>query len=84
MMPFAGAARKRPTRKHRPAVWEAMLATVYARNAAGVTRYFDYDWDAARAFAGVDQATDLRLYRAAQSERHIRKGQLVLYVKDAS
>lgn len=52
--PFHGARKMKPTKKHRPAIWECMLGTVYARNPDGVTRYFDYDWDGAREFAGVD------------------------------
>jgi hypothetical protein len=42
-----------PTKSHVPAVWECMLGAVYARNAQGETRYFDYDYEAARAFAGL-------------------------------
>lgn len=42
-----------PTRRHRPAVWEAMLGTVYAMNAAREVRYFDYDHAAAVEFAGL-------------------------------
>lgn len=45
----------RPTLKHRPAIWEMMLGTVYAMNDAGEVRYFDYNWEGARAFAGVDE-----------------------------
>lgn len=54
-----------PTRKHRTAVWECMLATVYARNDAGEVRYFDYDWDAALAFAGVTPERDPRVAKAS-------------------
>lgn len=31
--PFEGARKARPTQAHRPALWEAMLGTVYAMNA---------------------------------------------------
>jgi hypothetical protein len=81
---FEGARKMKPTLKHRPAIWECMLATVYAMNDAGQTKYFDYDWDAAREFAGVDRPeADLRVYRAARSQGEIRKGQKVLYIKRA-
>lgn len=79
--PFHGARRMKPTLKHRPAIWECMLGTVFARNAAGQVKYFDYDWDAARAFAGITPESDPRVYKAAGSSEHIRKGQLVLYIK---
>jgi len=85
--PFAGARKMRPTQKHRPAIWECMLGTVYARNAAGEVRYFDYKWDDARAFAGVDlEGADPRLHRNpwacnAGNDTYIRKGQRVLWVR---
>lgn len=86
--PFHGARRRRPTLRHRPAVWENLLGTVYARSPEGEVRYFNFDWDGAREFAGItdDADHDLRLYRAPTSSTtdHIRKGQLVLYAKDAS
>lgn len=79
--PFAGAVKKKPTLKHRHAIWECMLGTVYARNAAGEVKYFDYDWDGARAFAGVDTGTDLRLAKwPAHTGGGPRTGQLVLFV----
>lgn len=60
--PLSLGAQKPPTRKHRPLVWENMLGTVYATDGQTV-RYFDFDWDAALAFAGVPDATDLRSAR---------------------
>lgn len=60
--PFHGGIKKRGvTRSHRPLIWECMLGTVYARSPEGEVRYFDYDWDAARAHAQVDQHRDLRI-----------------------
>lgn len=51
-----------PTRHHVPAIWECMLGTVYARDSQGHTRYFDYDYEAARAWAGVwEYGADIRL-----------------------
>jgi hypothetical protein len=86
--PFRGARKAKRTLKHRPAVWEMMLGTVYASNGKE-TRYFDYDWDAAREFAGIreDEDQDLRLdkWPAHTSLRgnytDPRTGQLVLFVR---
>lgn len=86
--------KKNPTKKHRPAIWENMLGTVYARNDAGETRYFDYDWYAAREFAGVDEeGRDPRVARLTDSVRRAagyfggagtmapRDGQVILWVR---
>ncbi|NBV88195.1 MAG: hypothetical protein EBR88_01575 [Betaproteobacteria bacterium] len=74
-----------PTKSHVPAVWECMLGAVYARNAQGETRYFDYNYEAARAWAGLGQGKlDIRVSRAKESTggpEGIRKGQLVLWVR---
>ncbi|NBP82800.1 hypothetical protein EBU60_02905 [bacterium] len=71
-----------PTKKHVPAIWECMLGTVYACNPQGETRYFDYEHEAARAFAGVDQeGADIRLARAKRRMTGIRPGQLVLWIR---
>ena len=83
--PFKGARKARPTILHRPALWEMLLGTVVAMNDAGETKYFDYDYEGAREYAGVDEGADLRLakfgggvrYGAVQPSR----GQLVLWVK---
>jgi hypothetical protein len=78
----------RPTRKHRPAIWENMLGTVYARNDKGETRYFDYKHKEAIEFSGVEGAQDARLCNnIASLDRRKglnepRLGQLVLWVKD--
>lgn len=81
------------TRSHRPAIWENMLGTVYALNAEGECRYFDYDHAGALAFAGVDvtnEAGDNRLAKNPGGVSYVRKGpsysdprrgQLVLWVK---
>jgi hypothetical protein len=58
------AAKKPPTSRHRTAVWECLLGTVYARNDAGEVKYFDYDYPAAMAFAGV---TPERMPRVAKA-----------------
>jgi hypothetical protein len=82
------AARKMPpTKRHRPAVWECMLGTVFACNAAGEVQYFDFDWDAAGRFVG--DVEDVRVSRARgrlsfrDDTVGIRQGQVVWYVRDA-
>lgn len=92
--PFDGARKMRPTQEHRPAVWEAMLGTVYAMNDSREIRAFDYDYEAARAFAGVDRdGADPRLARVKRRVRYgrgnspemePREGQLVLWIRDES
>ena len=84
------ARRMKPTKKHRPAIWEGMLGTVYAMNEAGETKYFDYDWDDAKAHAGIPDKTDIRLYRHREHIRYSngadimsdpQMGKLVLWVE---
>ena len=71
-----------PTKKHVPALWESLLGTVNAQNALGETRYFDYDYEAAKAWAGLDQeGADIRLARAKHRMPDIRARQLVLWVR---
>ena len=52
-----------PTLKHRPAIWECLLGTVYAMNEARESKYFDYDWDAAKEWAGIADKSDIRVFR---------------------
>lgn len=90
--PFDGARRARPTQEHRPAVWEGILGTVYAMNAAREIRAFDYDYEAARRFAGVErEGADPRLAphgprvrygRGNAPELQPRRGQPVLWIRD--
>lgn len=86
--PLSLGRKAKPTLKHRPAVWECMLGTVEAMNADGETRYFDYDWPAALAYAGIDptdETADLRTFRKTERVRYSngrhepRRGQLVLW-----
>lgn len=56
-----------PTQKHRPAIWECMLGTVYALNDKGEVKYFDYDHEGAKEWAGIDDSRDLRLKRYMQT-----------------
>jgi len=60
----------RPTQKHSPALWECMLGTVYALSPEGECKYFDYDYEAARVFAGLDTSHDNRLFRVNFDLRH--------------
>lgn len=83
--PLKLGRKMKPTQKHRMAIWENMLGTVYARNDAGETRYFDYDWAGAIAFAGADDTSrDLRTWKLDRSYQGMRKGQTVLYIKEAA
>jgi hypothetical protein len=84
--PFYGASKKKPTLKHRFAIWENMLGTVYAMNDNGQIEYFDYDYAKAMEFAGVNEpGRDKRLWRNPKSRGYgtdgrPRPGQLVLWV----
>lgn len=79
----------KPTKKHRAAIWECMLGTVFAMNPKGDIRYFDYDWDKAKEFAQLGD--DLRIAKHAGEYRighgnnpegcTPHKGQTVLYTK---
>jgi hypothetical protein len=77
-----------PTKKHRPAIWECMLGTVFAMNDKGEIKYFDYRYDEARAFAGVDEpGRNPRLakygewnHRNMEEDVAPRKGHFVLWV----
>lgn len=79
--PFANAPKKKSiTRKHKPLIWENMLGTVYARNATGEVKYFDYDYEAAHRFAGTAGCVDLRVFKACTSyQDYPRAGKYALY-----
>jgi hypothetical protein len=51
------------TKNHRPAIWENMLGTVYAMNDQFQTKYFHYDFEGAKEWAGVANKNDIRLAR---------------------
>ena len=70
--PLTLGRKAKPTRKHRPAIWECMLGTVYAMNNAGEVLYFDYRWDEAVAYAGVTTERDPRVSKT--TERIYLKG----------
>lgn len=94
MTRFLGVSAKKakPTKNHRPAVWECMLGTVYALNDKRQVKYFDYDHKAALAFAGVDREdADLRLHRIGKHEMTYSwadngespcQGKLVLWISE--
>ncbi len=71
----------RTTKRHVPLLWENMFGTVYARSTeTKKVQYFDYDWAAARQFAGVKDATDLRIARSPMSYSDgPREGQVALW-----
>lgn len=74
--PLALGLKAKPTLKHRPAIWECMLGTVYAMNDDGDIKYFDYDYDAAMEFAGIDLDEPVDDYdlRTAKPPRRVRYG----------
>ena len=86
--PFSAAKprKMKPTLKHRPALWENMLGTVWARNDSGETKYFDYDWEAALRYCGaLEEGRDPRLARCQRGTYRQGMGlprprQWVLYV----
>jgi len=85
--PLTLGRRMRPTKRHRPAIWECMLGTVYAMNDEGVTRYFDYRWDEATEFAGVTPDRGPRTARKTERVRYTndattepRNRQMVLWI----
>jgi hypothetical protein len=65
---------KPPTAQHRPAVWENRLGTVFAMDEAGNVQYFDYDHDAAVAFADVAPDRDLRVSEKTRDVRYTKRG----------
>jgi len=72
----------KPTKKHRPALWECMLGTLYAMNDDKNVEYFDYDWDSAREYAGVTEDRDVRFWRADRNYpgRGPSRGKIVLWI----
>lgn len=66
----------KPTRKHRLAIVPGILGTVYAVSPSGEARYFDYDRDAAYAFAAISPRADLRLSVPTGRYQFVRSGAL--------
>ena len=78
---------KKPTLKHRPAIWENILATVYAMNDNYETKYFDYKYNEAIEWCGFSEDKDPRLYKNIRRVRwnpdtykNPRFGRLVLWI----
>lgn len=78
----------KPTLNHRPAIWEMMLGTVHAMNDKGESKYFDYDYEAAKKFANVENKKDIRIFKCDGGRRvedcfagSIRDKQMVLWVE---
>jgi len=85
---FCESARKMPaTLKHRPAVWECFLGTVYAFDGERV-EYFGYNYVAALEFAGLTKEVDPRWAKKIRRARYTtgsegqepRLGQWILWV----
>ena len=53
----------KPTKAHRPIMWECMLGTVYSMSPDGKLKYHDYRWDEAKAYAKIDSLSDLRIHK---------------------
>lgn len=63
---------KKPSRRHRLAIWQGSGDTVYGVNEMGQSRYFDYRYAEALAYAGVRPDRDPRTWMHA--------GALALYI----
>lgn len=83
--------RGKPTKAHRPALWENMLGGIYAMNMAGECRYFDFKYEEASTFAGITQNGDNRVFKMTEElyksyvifgcvDANPRPGKLVLWV----
>lgn len=68
----------RPTLKHRAAMWEGMFGAVYAMNDQGVIRYWDYDYEGAKVWAGITNERDIRIFKCPRSHRIYRNDGYVL------
>ncbi len=84
--PYAGSRAMKPTLKHRIAMWECMLGTVYASDGRTV-KYFDYRWEEAREFAGMDrEGADPRVWPnprpvSVGGQPGPRRGQRTVYIR---
>lgn len=76
----------KPTRQHRIVMGENMLGTVWAVSPSGEYKYFDYDWEGAKAWTEIDGDSDVRIWNSDGAYSlgnmgHVRKGQRVVYAK---
>lgn len=53
----------KPTKRHRPAIWECILGAVFAMNENREVKYFDYDHEGAKEFGGINNSNDVRFYK---------------------
>jgi len=59
------AKQMKPTKKHRLAFRMGILGTIFAINKEGKEEYFDYDYKAAKQYAGIvgdGKVNDVRVY----------------------
>lgn len=83
------AKKMKPTQKHRIALYEGILGTVYAVNKNREVKYFDYDYASAIEFSGLDEE-DLRIYKTDRGYNFgtyyepigVSKGQTVIWTKE--
>lgn len=78
--------RMKPTQKHVAVVWEGMLGTVYAKRAGeNKAKNFDYDWEGAAEYVGLENAEDIRIWKNKKRSRYDtntpRVGQSCVWVK---
>ena len=76
------AKNMKPTLKHRPAIWECMLGTVFAMNDEREIKYFDFKWKDALEFAGVKNKQDIRVFKNVVHAKGPRTKQIALWVEE--
>lgn len=80
----------KPTKNHRPAIWESRLSNYYAMNDKGMVEYFAKDFEGAIKFSEVYKKKDLRLYekvgntRYSNSKFEPRAGEIALWVESVT
>jgi hypothetical protein len=66
---------RKPTSKHRLAIVPGLFGTAYGVNAEGEARFFDYDREAAYAFAGVSSdSVDVRRAKRPGRFQYVTSG----------
>lgn len=63
-----------PTQDHRPVMWENMLGGVNAMNEDREVEYFDYDYEDAAEFGGVDDGNDVRIGKKKRNVSYSKAG----------
>jgi len=60
--PYTGSVKMKLKKDHVLLIFECMFGAVFARNPfTKEVKYFDFDYDGARAFAQIDKMIDLRI-----------------------